>query len=168
MGNWKVRGNHYIQLVKVLNCKLPTNGKQLPAFPYKIRQGFELLSPKWEASVLPLHHHRKPPVVPQSWSFTVYQWERFGQSFALDAPPVWIELPDDIIKSPPSLPRLERNACITGLFHCGDRPSWGGFWGIGKTIEKIWGSSCMLAQDPSTLKLLCKTVHEYIFTLANK
>ena len=33
MGSWKVRGNQYIQFVRVLYCKLPTNGKQLPAFP---------------------------------------------------------------------------------------------------------------------------------------
>ena len=33
MGSWKGRGNKYIQWVKVLYCKLPTNGKQLPAFP---------------------------------------------------------------------------------------------------------------------------------------
>ena len=33
MGSWKGRGNQYIQLVKVLYCKLSTNGKQLPAFP---------------------------------------------------------------------------------------------------------------------------------------
>ena len=32
MGSWKGRGNQYIELVKVLYCKLPTNGKQLPAF----------------------------------------------------------------------------------------------------------------------------------------
>ena len=32
-GSWKGRGNQYIQLVKLLYCKLPTNGKQLPAFP---------------------------------------------------------------------------------------------------------------------------------------
>ena len=31
-GSWKGRGNQYIQLVKVLYRKLPTNGKQLPAF----------------------------------------------------------------------------------------------------------------------------------------
>ena len=30
MGSWKGRGNQYIQLVKVLYCKLPTNGNQLP------------------------------------------------------------------------------------------------------------------------------------------
>ena len=32
-GSWKGRGNQYIRLVKVLYCKLLTNGKQLPAFP---------------------------------------------------------------------------------------------------------------------------------------
>ena len=30
----KGRGNRYTQLVKVLYCKLPANGKQLPAFPF--------------------------------------------------------------------------------------------------------------------------------------
>ena len=35
MGSWKGRGNQYIQFVRVLYCKLPTNGKQLPAFPLK-------------------------------------------------------------------------------------------------------------------------------------
>ena len=33
MGSWKGRGNQYIQFVRVLYCKLLTNGKQLPAFP---------------------------------------------------------------------------------------------------------------------------------------
>ena len=33
MGNLKGRGNQYIQFVRVLYCKLPTSGKQLPAFP---------------------------------------------------------------------------------------------------------------------------------------
>ena len=32
MGSWKGRGNQYIQFVRVLYCKLSTNGKQLPAF----------------------------------------------------------------------------------------------------------------------------------------
>ena len=32
-GSWKGRGNQYIQFVRDLHCKLPTNGKQLPAFP---------------------------------------------------------------------------------------------------------------------------------------
>ena len=33
MGSWKGRGNQHIEFVRVLYCKLPTNGKQLPAFP---------------------------------------------------------------------------------------------------------------------------------------
>ena len=41
-GSWKGKGNQYIQLVKVLYCKLRINGKQLPAFPHDIRLGFEL------------------------------------------------------------------------------------------------------------------------------
>ena len=36
------RGNQYIQLVKVLYCKLLTNGKQLPAFPLDVGPGFNL------------------------------------------------------------------------------------------------------------------------------
>ena len=32
MGSWKGRRNQYTQFVRVLYCKLPTNGKQLPAF----------------------------------------------------------------------------------------------------------------------------------------
>ena len=47
-------GNQYIQLVKVLYCKLPTNGKQLPAFPLKVRPGSEPRSQRWEARVLQL------------------------------------------------------------------------------------------------------------------
>ena len=35
-GSWKGRGNQYTQLVKVLYCKLPTNGKHLPAFPLEV------------------------------------------------------------------------------------------------------------------------------------
>ena len=41
MGSRKGRGNQYIQLVKVLYCKLPTNGKQLPAFPLEAVPGTE-------------------------------------------------------------------------------------------------------------------------------
>ena len=37
--SWKGRGNQYIQFVRVLYCKLPTNGKQLPAFPFEVVQG---------------------------------------------------------------------------------------------------------------------------------
>ena len=55
-GSWKGRGNQYIQLVKILYCNLPTNGKQLAAFSLKVRPGSELLSQRWEARVLPLCH----------------------------------------------------------------------------------------------------------------
>ena len=37
--SWKGRGNQYIQFVRVLYCKLLTNGKQLPAFPLEAMQG---------------------------------------------------------------------------------------------------------------------------------
>ena len=40
-GSWKGKGNQYIQFVRVLNCKLPTNGKQLPAFPLETVLGTE-------------------------------------------------------------------------------------------------------------------------------
>ena len=53
-GSWKGGGNRYIQLVKVLYYKLPTNGKQLPAFPLEVRPGTEPRSQRWEAKVLPL------------------------------------------------------------------------------------------------------------------
>ena len=38
-GSFMRRGNQYIQLVKVLYCKLPTNGKQLPTFPLETGPG---------------------------------------------------------------------------------------------------------------------------------
>ena len=51
-GTWKGRGNQYIQLVKDLYCKLPTNGKQLPAFPLEVGLGTEpnldLRGGRWE------------------------------------------------------------------------------------------------------------------------
>ena len=40
-GSWKGRGNQYIQFIRVLYCKLPTNGNQLPAFPLKAVSGIE-------------------------------------------------------------------------------------------------------------------------------
>ena len=55
-GSWKGRGNQYIQLVKALYCKLPTNGKQLPAFPLEAVPGTEPQPQRWEARVLPLCH----------------------------------------------------------------------------------------------------------------
>ena len=55
-GSWKARGNKYVQFVRVLYCKLPTNGKQLPAFPLKAVPGIEPEPHRWEARVLPLCH----------------------------------------------------------------------------------------------------------------
>ena len=57
MGSWKRRGNQYIQFVRVLYCKLPTNGKQLPAFPLEVMPGTEPWPQRWEVRVLPLCHH---------------------------------------------------------------------------------------------------------------
>ena len=53
MGSWKGRGNQYIQFVRVLYCKLLTNGKQLSAFPLART---ESRPQRWEARVLPLCH----------------------------------------------------------------------------------------------------------------
>ena len=39
MGSWKGRGNQYIEFTRVVYCKLPTNGKQLPAFPLEPVRG---------------------------------------------------------------------------------------------------------------------------------
>ena len=55
-GSWRGRRNQDIQLVKVLYCKLPTNGKQLPAFPLEAMPGTKARPQKWEARVLPLCH----------------------------------------------------------------------------------------------------------------
>ena len=65
MGSWKGRGNQYIEFVRVLYCKLPTNSKQLPAFPLEAIPGIEPRSQRWEARVFPLCH-RGPISVIQS------------------------------------------------------------------------------------------------------
>ena len=39
-----------------LYCKLPTNGKQLPAFPLEAMTEIEPWPQRWEARVLPLCH----------------------------------------------------------------------------------------------------------------
>ena len=48
-GSWKGRGNQYIQLFKVLYCKLLTNGKQRPAFPLEAVPGTEPQPQRWDA-----------------------------------------------------------------------------------------------------------------------
>ena len=48
MGSWKGRGNQYIEFARVVYCKLPTNGKQLPAFPLKAVTGIEPRPQRWD------------------------------------------------------------------------------------------------------------------------
>ena len=55
-GSWKGRRNQYIQFIRVLYCKLPTNGMQLPAFSLEAMPGTEPQPQRWEARVLPLCH----------------------------------------------------------------------------------------------------------------
>ena len=62
MGSWKGRGNQYIQFIRVLYCKLPTKGKQLPAFPLEAMPGIKPRPQRWEARVLPLCH--RGPCIP--------------------------------------------------------------------------------------------------------
>ena len=50
------REKEYIQFVRVLYCKLPTNGKQQPTFSLEAMPGIEPRPQKWEARVLPLCH----------------------------------------------------------------------------------------------------------------
>ena len=57
MDSFVGKGNQYIQLVKVLYCKLPTNGKQLPVFLLEVKPGTKPQSQRWEVRVLPLCHH---------------------------------------------------------------------------------------------------------------
>ena len=55
-GSWKGRGNQYIEFARELYCKLPTSGKQVPAFPHKALTGMEPRPQRWEVRVLPLCH----------------------------------------------------------------------------------------------------------------
>ena len=66
-GSWKGRGNQYIEFARVLYCKLPTNGKQLPAFPHRALTGIEPRRQRWEARVLPLCH--RGPEMPSEGAF---------------------------------------------------------------------------------------------------
>ena len=45
-----------MQFVRTLYCKLPTNGKQLPALPHEAVPGTEPQPQRWEARMLPLCH----------------------------------------------------------------------------------------------------------------
>ena len=52
-GSWKGRGNQYKKFARVLYCKLPTNGKQLPAFPLMAMTGIEPRPQRWDVTTLP-------------------------------------------------------------------------------------------------------------------
>ena len=74
MGSWKSRGNQYIQLVKVLYCKLLTNGKKLPAFPLEAVPGTEPWSQRWETRVLPLCHRGPLQVCINDYCTVMVNW----------------------------------------------------------------------------------------------
>ena len=83
------------KFVRVLYCKLPTNGKQLPAFPLEAMPGTNPQSQRWEPRVLPLCHHGPFPVL--QFILSVHKpTKRYGFSFAYDAAKVGNELPDGI------------------------------------------------------------------------
>ena len=87
-GSWKGRGNQYIQFVRVLYCKLPTNGKQLPAFPLEAVTGIEPRPQRWEARVLPL------PAGTGKWPMTL----RFGKILGTTSVVRSIEDPQDVLQ----------------------------------------------------------------------
>ena len=93
-GSWKGRGNQYIQFVRVLYCKLLTNGKQLPAFPLEAMPGTEPRPHRWEARVLPLCH-RGPFCYRKKRSKLIFMGDH---AFSVVTPKYWNKLPD-VIKS---------------------------------------------------------------------
>ena len=60
--NFVSRGDQYIQLVKVLFCKLPTIGKKLASFQPGV-WGLKRRSQRWEASVLPLYYQGSTEII---------------------------------------------------------------------------------------------------------
>ena len=70
-GSSKGRGNQYIQFVRVLYCKLPTNGKQLPAFPVENVLGIEPWPQRWEARMLPLCHRNLKELGPTALLYKI-------------------------------------------------------------------------------------------------
>ena len=80
-GSWKDRGNQYIQLVKVLYCKLSTNGKQLPAFLFKVGSGTKPRPQRWEARVLPLRQHG-PVILSKTWLQSWNIWQKRSVTYS--------------------------------------------------------------------------------------
>ena len=81
-GSWKGRGNQYIQFARVLYCKLPTNGKQLPAFPLEAMPGTEPRPQGWEVRVLPLCHRGPFMVVVELSLKIALKFPSFGTQVA--------------------------------------------------------------------------------------
>ena len=77
-GSWKGRGNQYIQFARVLHCKLPTNGKQLPAFPLQAVTGIEPRPQRWEVRVLPLCHRGPQRVSCQEFKLLCFHCNTSG------------------------------------------------------------------------------------------
>ena len=51
-GSWKGRGNQYIEFARDVYCKLPTNGKQLLAFPLTAMTGIDPQPQRWDWVIL--------------------------------------------------------------------------------------------------------------------
>ena len=81
-GSWKGRGNQYIQFIRVLYCKLPTNSKQLPAFPLEAVTGIEPRPQRWEARMLLYVAFNTVQVISRrivgrAEETSTYSWSRF-------------------------------------------------------------------------------------------
>ena len=72
--SWKGRRNQHIQFIRVLYCKLPTNGKQEPAFPLEAGR-----PQRGEARVLPLCH-RGPRLYNVASTIILYRHTNQGKS----------------------------------------------------------------------------------------
>ena len=80
-GSWKGRVSQYIQFVRVLHCKLLTNGKQLPVFPLEAVPGTEPRPQRWEARVLLLCHCGPEMIYRLKYFQKFYQNEQAGYIF---------------------------------------------------------------------------------------
>ena len=93
MGSWWGRGNQYIQFVRILYCKLVTNGKQLPAFPLEAMPETEPRAQRWEARVLPLCHCGPLPWLVVAWTIVTLCLENSSSQSAHIACRVLIRIP---------------------------------------------------------------------------
>ena len=120
-GSWKGRGNQYIEFARVVYCKLPTNGKQLPAFPLTAMTGIDPRPQRWEARVLPLCH-RGPPmfsmiVHPRSIALLVYPMVVYTRCISLLAYPTVVYTSSDIGLAYPMVVYMLWPRCEIVHFH---------------------------------------------------